>query len=150
MPTVQDYPDVDKKKYQTIYPQYMDKLLTAGQGRRMPKEKCIENVMCIEMYQACIQLGVPVVMENKGYARASAIRRARLKVLLKSPLDEHYVKKSEYDTQTRDIINPDIPNKTVLMAKIAEIIPTLPSRQKKEEEPQVISTATDKKKKKKK
>ena len=40
----------------------------------------------------------------------------------------------------------------VLMAKIAEVIPTLPSRNKpkEEEQAQIITTATDKKKKKKK
>ena len=92
--------------------------MSINQGRRMPKEKCIENVLAIEMYQACLQLGVPVHLENKGYTRNSTVRRARLRVLLKAPMDEHYVKKSEFDEQTRQIINSEIPNKVCTKKRV--------------------------------
>eukprot|EP01064_Diplonema_japonicum_P018030 TRINITY_DN2663_c2_g2_i1.p1 TRINITY_DN2663_c2_g2~~TRINITY_DN2663_c2_g2_i1.p1 ORF type:complete len:155 (+),score=17.52 TRINITY_DN2663_c2_g2_i1:65-529(+) len=151
MPVVADFPDVDKKDYQVLYPQYLDANLTTGEGRRMPLAKSCECPSSVEMYQVCMQVGVPVIFQpEKGYARQPTARRGRIKVLLKTPQDQHYIKKSEYDTATRSLINSQFPTKVALMAKMAEIIPTLPSRQKAKEEASggIITTAGDKKKKK--
>eukprot|EP01059_Diplonema_ambulator_P036379 TRINITY_DN9038_c0_g1_i1.p2 TRINITY_DN9038_c0_g1~~TRINITY_DN9038_c0_g1_i1.p2 ORF type:complete len:175 (+),score=39.90 TRINITY_DN9038_c0_g1_i1:64-525(+) len=150
MPVVADFPDIDKKDYQILYPQYIDSNLTTGEGRRMPMSKCVENPTAVEMYQVCMQVGIPVIFQpEKGYARQPTARRGRIKVLLKRPQSEHYMKKSEYDTATRGLIVEEYPSKNALMTKMAEVIPNLPSRQKaKEEGANIITTGVDKKKKK--
>eukprot|EP00754_Rhynchopus_humris_P043322 Rhum_TRINITY_DN3147_c0_g1::Rhum_TRINITY_DN3147_c0_g1_i1::g.9747::m.9747/K03105/SRP19; signal recognition particle subunit SRP19 len=151
-----DVKDVEGKHYQTIYPQYLDQNLTTHQGRRLPKAKAVPGPMAVEIYKSCEMLGLPVMFEpGKGYSRNSTIRRGRVRVLIKRPKDEHYIKKSDFDEQTRGLLHPEIPSKKFLMEKLGEIIPLLPSRQKQPNmqpppQQQVIATAQDKKKKKKK
>eukprot|EP00659_Diplonema_papillatum_P019750 gene19750-30438_t len=112
MPVVADFPDVDQKDYQIIYPQYIDSNLTISEGRRMPKDKCVANPMSMELYQACMKLGLPVIFQpEKGYGRQSTARRGRIKVLVKQPRDKHYIKKSEFDIENRGLIVLGIANK---------------------------------------
>ena len=110
-----DVTDVEGKHYQTIYPQYLDQNLTTHQGRRLPKAKAVPGPMAVEIYKSCEMLGLPVMFEpGKGYSRNSTIRRGRVRVLIKRPRDEHYIKKSDFDEQTRGLVHPEIPSKVLL------------------------------------
>ena len=122
------------RHYQIIYPQYLDRDRTPKEGRRVAKHRAVPGPTLDEIYAAVHQLGFTkcYVEGSKHYSRAqSAINFSlpgRIRVEIKGPQEEHYVRKSEYDKQTRVVRNEDVPNKLALMNKVCDIINNLPRR----------------------
>ena len=116
----------DLKPFQVIYPQYINKKFTQELGRRIPISKALDDPTPGEIHMACAALNLKSVLENKAFPAAQSRDgppgRGRVRVLFKQPLDTHYVKKSEFDTQTRGLVRDDIPSKKVLLCMVADEI----------------------------
>ena len=50
-------------KHQIIYPVYIDKSKSLDQGRRIAKEKCVDNPKAIEIADICAYLKIPYELE---------------------------------------------------------------------------------------
>jgi len=147
---------IKKEHFQTVYPQYVDKMLTCKQGRRVSKDICSPQPHVFEVMQACKELGLYCYVENKGYPRelqpspgpdqfGRKLHRGRVRVLLKLQPKE--------GEDSRALEKDEIPTKDVLLKKICEIIPKLPSRQAPPpgaQAPAPVSTGRQAKKEKKK
>lgn len=134
--------DYDKKQYQTIYPQYIDSYLTPSEGRRVTREQGVEHPTMDEMLLALRVLGFTnvVVDQKASYPRSQStdkfpmVPRGCIKVAIKTPLDEHYIKKSDFDTQTRNAVVAGIESKQELLRRIAALI-----KEKVPERPSLIT-----------
>lgn len=120
----------DKKAYQTIYPQYIDASITPSEGRRLTKTQGVEHPTMDEMLLALRVLGYKnlIVDPARSYPRSQStvkfpmVPRGCIKVAIKTPLDEHYIKKSDFDTQTRNAVVPGIESKQELLRRVATLI----------------------------
>lgn len=63
-----------------IYPAYINSKKTRQQGRRLPKEHCVENPTCIEIRDVLSLTNLKIVVENKQYCREKS--RVNTNVLL--------------------------------------------------------------------
>ncbi|KPA82930.1 hypothetical protein ABB37_02680 [Leptomonas pyrrhocoris] len=132
----------NKKAYQTLYPQYIDSSLTPSEGRRLTKEQGVENPSMDEMLLALRVLGYKdVVVEPKAsYPRSQStskfpmVPRGCIKVAVKTPMDEHYIKMSDFDTQTRSAVVAGIESKQELLRRMAALI-----KEKVPERPKMIT-----------
>jgi signal recognition particle subunit SRP19 len=113
-PTVTDATDFSR--WYCIYAQYIDAKKTIREGRRLSKEKSVENPTLDEMAEICAYFKLPYVIEyTKSYSR-SWIIPGRLRVLIENTSE------NELDT------NNKIASKRDLMLKMGELIPKLKSR----------------------
>lgn len=107
----------DLKKYQIIYPCYLDKTLTVAQGRKIPKEKACDKPTAKEVFDICTYLKLKCILESdKKYSRDFTME-GRVRVLVRKngePVSEFKTKRE-------------------LEIKIAELIPKLQSRSQKSE-----------------
>lgn len=100
-----------------LYPNYINAKKTVAEGRRIPKERACENPNVVEMVDCCIKgLKLPAQIEDKSYSRDWLVR-GRLRVQLKDDAGKPLV--------------ADIPTRTALMLRIAELVPKHPSRSKR-------------------
>eukprot|EP00759_Apiculatamorpha_spiralis_P010719 PhF_6_TR17507/c0_g1_i1/m.26705/K03105/SRP19; signal recognition particle subunit SRP19 len=122
------------KHFQVIYPEYLNKKFTKELGRRVSQAKGLDDPTASEVHAACQALGLQAVLEPwKGFPSSQArdpvpAPRGRVRVLLKQPKDKHYIKKSEFDVQTRVLTNESIPTKGALLVQIADEVRKLRSR----------------------
>lgn len=118
------------KDYQTIFPQYIDAQLAPSDGRRLTKAKAVANPSIEEILTAVKELGfakayidpVKSLPAAQSQDRCIPPPRGCVKVQIKAPRSEHYVKKSEFDKETRAAIVDAVPTKAQLLVKIAELI----------------------------
>lgn len=108
-----------------IYPAYVNKKKTRAEGRRLPKEKCVENPTHQEIRDVLAAAGLRVGVENKLYSRErikEPLFIGRIRVQLKNddgtPCNDKFA--------TRDSV----------MEHLGEMIPKLKSRQAKPEQQQ--------------
>lgn len=121
---------LDKKKFQVIFPQYIDALLSPKQGRRLTKSQAVATPTIEEILASLHQLGYRTFVRDSGksYPRSQGdpyfplTPKECIRVPIKEPHDVHYIKKSEFDTQERASTLPDIPNKMELLRRIAACI----------------------------
>lgn len=100
-----------------LYPNYINSKKTVAQGRRISKDKACENPQIVEMLDGCTKgLKLPAQVEDKSYSRDWLIR-GRIRVQLK--------------TDDGKPLNPDIPTRTALMLRVAELVPKHPMRSKR-------------------
>ncbi|KAK7197929.1 SRP19 protein [Novymonas esmeraldas] len=120
----------DKKAYQTIYPQYIDSYLSPSEGRRLTKTQGVEHPTMDEVLLALRVLGYKDVLVDaaRSYPRSQSttkfpmVPRGCIKVAIKTPVDEHYIKKSDFDTQTRNAVVAGIESKHELLRRVAALI----------------------------
>lgn len=108
-----------------IYPAYINKKKTLAEGRRIAKEKCVENPTPQEMRDVLSATGFKIGVENKLYTRERSKEvscRGRLRVQLKN--------------DDGSLCNEQYPSRESIMYHIAEMIPKLKSRQTKPEQAQ--------------
>lgn len=99
-----------------LYPNYIDAKKTVAEGRRIPKNKACEAPHVGEMLDCCLKgLKIPAQFEDKYYSRDWLVR-GRIRVELK-------------DREGKPLV-PDIPTRTALMLRIAELVPKHPNRNK--------------------
>lgn len=120
----------NKKNFQTIYPQYIDASLGPKDGRRLTKSQSVVCPTLEEMIVAARALGFQQSFIDptkslpcaQSQLRQVPAPRGCLKVAVKQPVDVHYIKKSEFDVQTRGCVVDGVINKYELMRKICEHI----------------------------
>ncbi|XP_063909710.1 signal recognition particle 19 kDa protein-like [Zophobas morio] len=117
----------DAERWICVYPAYINNKKTVAQGRRIAKEKCVENPTYQEMRDVLVAAGFKVGVENKLYSRERSkelLYRGRLRVQLKN--------------NDGTPINKDIPTRDSVMLHLCEMIPKLKTRQNKSggEQPQ--------------
>lgn len=103
-----------------IYPAYINSKKTQTQGRRLVKEKCIENPTHQEIRDVLVAAGLKVGVENKLYSRERSkelLHRGRIRVQLKN--------------DDGSLCNTNFPTRESLMSHLGEMIPKLKSRQNK-------------------
>ena len=106
------------KKWRCVYPAYLDKSKTVPEGRRVRKDLCCDAPTGLEIYDSVRHLGLPAVHEpNKAYPR-DWLSPSRVKVQILGS-----------DGVTPNV--SDIPNKRVLLRRIAELVPRHAGRQAK-------------------
>lgn len=123
---------LDKRDYQCIFPQYIDARLTARQGRRIPKALAVDIPTVDEMILALRRLGYTSIVRDtrssyprsQGDAAFTVVPRECVRVAMKQPANTYYIRKSEFDTATREPVISSIPTKGELLRQMAEIIRT--------------------------
>jgi len=88
-----------KKRYFVLYPEYFDKKLTKKQGRKVPKNKAVEDCNLSKIAFACKHLELDYQIEK-----------------------EKKYSKNWWGSEGRIIVNPEgITNKTELIRRVANI-----------------------------
>ncbi|EFC43730.1 predicted protein, partial [Naegleria gruberi] len=70
-------------RMQIIYPVYIDKNKTLSQGRKIAKEKCVENPKATEIADICQHLKIPYELEKTKRYPQEPFEFGRVRVLLK-------------------------------------------------------------------
>ncbi|KAJ8919117.1 hypothetical protein NQ315_012102 [Exocentrus adspersus] len=126
----------DRERWICIYPAYINSKKTLAQGRKIAKEKCVENPTHQEIRDVLIAAGLKVGVENKLYSRERSkelLYRGRIRIQLKN--------------DDGSLFNHEFPTRESIMFHLGEMIPKLKSRQNKgagEQPPQNSGTGKGK------
>ncbi|XP_023028233.2 signal recognition particle 19 [Leptinotarsa decemlineata] len=135
VPVLQWSPDKkhsDRERWICIYPAYINNKKTLAQGRRINKDKCVENPTHQEIRDVLVAANLKIGVENKLYSREKSkepLYRGRIRVQLRN--------------DDGSLINSAFPTRESIMYHLGEMIPKLKSRQNKGagEAPQQASTS---------
>ncbi|XP_017772080.1 PREDICTED: signal recognition particle 19 kDa protein [Nicrophorus vespilloides] len=108
------------ERWVCIYPAYINNKKTLAQGRKIPKNICVENPTHQEIRDVLVAAGLKVGVENKLYSRERSkelLYRGRIRVQLKNDDGTLYSDK--------------FPTRESLMVHLGEMIPKLKTRQAK-------------------
>lgn len=100
-----------------IYPAYIDIKKSVQEGRKLPKEYCIENPSYQEIRDVLTSANFNIFVENKIYPKERSkeiLHRGRIRVQLKNG--------------DGTPINPDLDNRRKLLRYVGQMIPQLKSR----------------------
>ncbi|KAG8094472.1 hypothetical protein GUJ93_ZPchr0012g20509 [Zizania palustris] len=118
------------KKWNIIYPVYINSKKTVAEGRRIAAGKACADPTCIEIADCCSYLKIPHAIElDKAYPR-DFFQVGRVRVQLKK--------------DDGSPVNPAIKTKKQLMVQIAELVPKHHGRTKKQEPAASSATGTSK------
>ncbi|KAG5880469.1 hypothetical protein JTB14_000574 [Gonioctena quinquepunctata] len=122
----------DRERWICIYPAYINSKKTLAQGRKINKDKCIENPTHQEIRDVLVASNLKVGVENKLYSRERSkelLYRGRIRVQLKN--------------EDGSLYNPNFSTRESIMYHLGEMIPKLKTRQNKgaAETPQQTSTS---------
>lgn len=107
------------KKWNILYPVYINSKKTIAEGRRICAAKACENPTAVEIGDCCSHLKVPFAIElDKAYPR-DFMQVGRVRFMLKKSDGSLY--------------NSAISSKKQLMLYVAELVPRHPGRVKKQE-----------------
>lgn len=107
------------KKWNIIYPVYLNSKKTVAEGRRIAAAKACPDPTCIEIADCCSHLKIPHAIElDKAYPR-DFFQVGRVRVQLKK--------------DDGSPVNPAIKTKKQLMIQVAELVPKHHGRTKKQE-----------------
>lgn len=112
-----------------IYPAYINSKKSLAQGRKIAKEKCVENPTCQEMRDIIVAAGLKVGVENKLYSRERSkepLYRGRLRIQLKN--------------DDGSLFNPNFASRESILFHLGEMIPKLKSRLTKSSSEQTQSS----------
>lgn len=104
-----------------IYPLYLNSKKTLAEGRKLAKDKCIENPTHQEIRDVLIAAGLQVGVENKLHPKERSkevLYRGRIRVQLKN------------DDGTP--VHPSFPTRDSLLLHLGTTIPNLKTRQGKQ------------------
>ncbi|XP_001607942.3 signal recognition particle 19 kDa protein isoform X1 [Nasonia vitripennis] len=128
----------DRERWICIYPAYINSKKSLAEGRKLTKEKCVENPTHQEIRDVLLSVGLNVGVENKLHPRERSkelLYRGRIRVQLKNNDGTPF--------------NPDFPSRDSLLSFLGTNIPKLKSRQGKqaagEQSAQQSSASTSKK-----
>ncbi|EDX09552.1 signal recognition particle 19 kDa protein [Drosophila simulans] len=110
----------DMERWICVYPAYINRKKTRQEGRRLPKENCVDNPSYIEIRDVLSVSNLQFLMENKKYCRENSSEmefRGRVRVQLRNVDGTLY--------------NNDFPTRESIMLHIASKIPQLKTRQNK-------------------
>lgn len=112
-----DYIHTHLFRWICIYPAYINSKKTLAQGRKINKERCIENPTHQEIRDVLVAAGLKVGVENKLYSREKSkelLHRGRIRVQLKN--------------DDGSLCNPSFPTRESVMYHLGDMIPKLKSR----------------------
>nr|CAD7438423.1 unnamed protein product [Timema bartmani] len=130
----------DRERWICIYPAYINSKKTLAEGRRVSKEKAVENPTHQEIRDVLSAAGLKIGVENKLYSRERSkemLYRGRIRVQIKN------------DDET--LINPLFPTRDSILVYLGQMIPKLKSRSGKQggsEQSQAQQSGATKKKSK--
>lgn len=107
----------ERERWICIYPAYINSKKTLAEGRRLPKDKCVENPTYQEIRDVLVAVGLNVGVENKLYSRERSkelLYRGRIRVQLKN--------------DDGSLFNPSFATRESMMFHLADMIPKLKSR----------------------
>lgn len=110
-----------KERWICIYPLYLNSKKTRAEGRKLPKEKCVENPTHQEIRDVLLAAGLKVGVENKLHPKERSkelLYRGRIRVQLKN------------DDGTP--FNAEFPTRDSVLFYIGSSIPKLKTRQNKQ------------------
>ncbi|MHA1399911.1 MAG: signal recognition particle subunit SRP19/SEC65 family protein [Candidatus Heimdallarchaeaceae archaeon] len=97
-----------KKRYFVLYPEYFDKSLSRKRGRRLPKNRAVNECSLSKIAYACKHLNLDFTVEK-----------------------EKKYSKNWWNSEGRIIVNPEgIENKTELLHKVASVASKLKKKTK--------------------
>mmetsp|Transcript_28662 Transcript_28662/g.54895 ORF Transcript_28662/g.54895 Transcript_28662/m.54895 type:complete len:142 (+) Transcript_28662:194-619(+) len=99
-----------------VYPAYLNSKLTVREGRRIPASLATDNPSTHEVMESVLRLGFKAEIEDKSYSRDYMVR-GRVRVELRG--------------ESGEPANEEIPNRRMLLIKIAELVPTTTARQRR-------------------
>ncbi|XP_014252491.1 signal recognition particle 19 kDa protein [Cimex lectularius] len=112
----------DRERWICIYPAYINSKKTIAGGRRVPKDKAVENPTYLEIKDVLTAAGgIKFGVENKLYPRETSkevLYRGRIRVQLKDDNGKP--------------LNPDFPTRESVMLHLCNMIPKLKTRQGKQ------------------
>ncbi|XP_033191060.1 signal recognition particle 19 [Bombus vancouverensis nearcticus] len=111
----------DRERWICIYPVYLNSKRTLAGGRKLPKDKCVENPTYQEIRDVLVAAGFNVGVENKRHPRERSkelLFRGRIRVQLKN------------DDGTP--VKPEFPTRDSVLAYVGTTIPKLKTRQGKQ------------------
>ncbi|CAD7082324.1 unnamed protein product [Hermetia illucens] len=124
----------DRERWICIYPAYINAKKSRQEGRKLPKQYCVDNPTYVEIQDVLSVTNLRVGVENKLYPRERSkelLYRGRIRVQLKN------------DDGTP--FNPDFPTRDSLLLHLGTKIPLLKSRQNKtaeERQPQQAQSSS--------
>ncbi|XP_060569228.1 signal recognition particle 19 kDa protein-like [Ruditapes philippinarum] len=109
----------DRERWVCVYPAYINSKKTVKEGRRIPKDKAVENPSYIEIRDVCLSAQLIIGVENKTYCRELEHKdlkyRGRIRIQLKN--EDGSLKYEKF------------PNKQSILLYLGETIPKLKTRQ---------------------
>ncbi|CAK9795790.1 Signal recognition particle 19 kDa protein [Anthophora quadrimaculata] len=111
----------DRERWICIYPIYINSKKTLAEGRKLAKDKCVENPTHQEIRDVLVAAGFNVAVENKLHPKERSkelLYRGRIRVQLKT--DDGIPMKS------------DFPTRDSVLAYLGTTIPRLKTRQGKQ------------------
>uniref|UniRef100_A0A915CX52 Signal recognition particle 19 kDa protein n=1 Tax=Ditylenchus dipsaci TaxID=166011 RepID=A0A915CX52_9BILA len=112
-------PYSDESRWTVIYPLYINSKKTVAQGRRIIKEKCVENPTVAEMADIVNHAGLKCKLEAKKMHPRDPTREANMQGRIRVQL------KNDDGSSCNDLF----PTRDSLMFYLADMIPKLKSRQ---------------------
>uniref|UniRef100_A0A1B6M517 Signal recognition particle 19 kDa protein n=1 Tax=Graphocephala atropunctata TaxID=36148 RepID=A0A1B6M517_9HEMI len=107
----------DRERWICIYPAYINSRKTMAEGRRIPKEKAVDNPTHQEIRDVLVDAGLKIGVENKVYSRERSreiLFRGRIRVQLKN--------------DDGSLTHKDFPTRDSLMLYLGAMIPKLKCR----------------------
>ncbi|KAK7095993.1 signal recognition particle 19 kDa protein-like [Littorina saxatilis] len=108
----------DRERWICIYPAYINSRKTVKEGRRIPKEKAVDNPTYTEIRDVCASANLVLGVENKTYPRELDPRdlkfRGRIRVQLKK--------------EDGSLLRDEFPSKNSILLYLGDTIPKLKSR----------------------
>ncbi|XP_067007594.1 signal recognition particle 19 kDa protein [Anabrus simplex] len=111
----------DRERWVCIYPAYINSKKTLAEGRRIPKDKAVENPTHQEIRDVLASAGMKIGIENKIYSRERSkelLYRGRIRVQLKN--------------DDGSPVNSNFPTRDSIMLYLGQMIPKLKSRSGKQ------------------
>uniref|UniRef100_A0A1B6D4C1 Signal recognition particle 19 kDa protein n=1 Tax=Clastoptera arizonana TaxID=38151 RepID=A0A1B6D4C1_9HEMI len=111
----------DRERWICIYPAYINSKKTLAEGRKIPKDKCVDNPTHQEIRDILLSAGMKVGVENKLYSRERSkemLYRGRIRVQMRN------------DDGTP--LNPDLHTREAIMLHLGQMIPKLKTRSGKQ------------------
>ncbi|XP_074656537.1 signal recognition particle 19 kDa protein-like [Tubulanus polymorphus] len=113
-----DFNCSDRERWVCVYPAYINSKKTVAEGRRIPKNRSVDNPTYVEIRDVLANAGMTVGVENKVYPRELDPRdpkfRGRIRVQLK---DENGA-----------ILHENFPTRRSVLFYLGETIPKLKAR----------------------
>ncbi|XP_055911544.1 signal recognition particle 19 kDa protein [Eupeodes corollae] len=110
----------DMERWVCVYPAYINSKKSRQEGRRLPKEQCIENPTYLEIRDVLSVTNLRVAVENKEYCREKSREpqfRGRIRVQMRN--------------NDGTACNPELASRDNILQFIVTKIPQLKSRQNK-------------------
>ncbi|XP_021347456.1 signal recognition particle 19 kDa protein-like [Mizuhopecten yessoensis] len=114
-----NFKHTDRERWICLYPAYINSRKTVNEGRKLPKDMCVDNPQTLEIRDVLGPCGLLIGIENKVYPRELDHRdlktRGRVRVQIKGENGEPMMEK--------------FPDRKAVLKYVCEMIPKLKTRQ---------------------